>query len=222
MSCTNLPKGLTLLALDVACKIVDTDDTKITLAKAAMRRSFEKLGITHHDVQAAVIPGGGVHLEADTRTVFEKILQKSDDIKDDLQGQIDRQTVHINMLMRWRSLSVAAAAINALIRRILLQPLQISDDLKPEYFQHLVSHAATRAEASHRLAASGVNMSLDDLLRFRETICKPRNQDQHDLADSSEEFAEYLNFLPPHDISDADKALLAQMHARELAASRGH
>jgi hypothetical protein len=149
---------------------------------------------------------------ADARTVFEKILQK----QDDLQGQIDGQTVHINMLMRIQSSVVpVSATLNAFTHRILLQPLGITEGTALSFFQHLESDAVARTDASLLLAASGINISLDKLLSFRREICKHRDRFEHDLVDRNE-FAVLLKYLPT--LNGADRALLTQLHDSELGA----
>ena len=152
---------------------------------------------------------------ADARTVFENTLQKCDDIKNDLQGQINELKRDRDILMRIQSPSVVSATLNAFTHRMLLQPLGITEGMVLSYFQRLDSDASARTDASQLLAASGINMSLDKLLSFRREICKHRDRFEHDLVDRNE-FAVLLKYLPTLDA--ADRALLTQLHEYELEA----
>jgi hypothetical protein len=213
-SCCKVPKGLTICAREVDCEIDSSDDTKIALAMEAMQPAFEKFGVTGQDVEASMTGGGGVHLGIDMRTVFERLVQKCDDMKQDLQGQIDLQAKRVGYIIREHSLSVVSSTLSDATDRILLRPFGITDEEKSAYFYQLESDQATRAEASKLLAGSGVNISLEELLRYRREICKPRNKVQHDLADR-EEFEQSLSELT---LNPADHALLTQLHDREWEA----
>lgn len=215
-SCCKVPKGLTIYARDVDCNVDDSDDTKIALAMEAMQPAFEKFGVTAQDVEASMTGGGGVHMQINMRTLFERLVQKCDDIKQDLQGQIDLQAKRVGFIIRDHSRTVVSSTLSAATDRMLLEPLRINDNMKFAYFYALESDDATRAEASKMLACSGVNISLEELLRYRREICKPRNEDhgQHDLADR-EEFVQSLSELT---LSPAHQALLIQLHEREWEA----
>ncbi len=227
-SCCKVPKGLTICARDVDCEIDASDDTKIALAMEAMQPAFEKFGLTGQDVEASMTGGGGVHLGIDMRMVFERLVQKCDDMKQDLQGQIDalkherdQQAIMLNKLVQARSLSAVSSTLNACTDRFLLRPLDITDEEKPYYLQNLESDKGTRTEASQMLActASGVNISLDDLLRYRREICKV----QLELVDP-DEFAMYVDALSRSNpnITAADQALLNHLHKFEREREAQH
>lgn len=215
--CSKVPKGLVVKVRSVGCAVDISDDAKFALAKAAMQPSFDQYCISQQDVDATNNAGGGVHLAADVKSVLDVFVQKCDDLKLDLLAVKQTFADHI-LQSRARNhrqaLSTVSSTISAYTTRVLLVPFGVSDDGRKDFFKALRLDPDTRSKASQLLSTSGVDISLEQLLNFRGKVCLPRNTSQHVLADQGT-FEEDVGMLPVLD--HAERALLTQMHIRELA-----
>jgi hypothetical protein len=196
----------------------ECDDTTGHGTLALAQSSLDNSDMSQQEIDATNTGGGGAHLVVYTKTVFELVFDKFDDLEQGLQNHQKR----IDFLMRGRTKSMLSSTINAFIYRVLLVPLVgVSDDhdrtATKNFLKALRSDAATAAEASQLLAASGVDISLDQLLDFRGTFCRyslPHSTSRRGLEDRAffEQLVGELTELNP-----ADRALLTQVHTRELA-----
>ena len=192
-------------------------------AKAAPALAIDKRPVAESvSVPCAAASANHVDPKVATQipTLVESIIQKIDSVEHELHGT----RALLDMMWRGRAFYIITSSIDAFADRVMLAPLGIGFYDRRFLFKKLRTDAVTRATVSHLMSTSGVDMSLDQFLKFRREIYQSPFRSSHSggmsiTYYSPSDFEEALRTVCERvpNLTDEDRDALVRLHIHEVA-----